>query len=468
MTRLGEVGQQIAEGLELAKRRRLPHQVIPPGGWFGWLLLAGRGAGKTDACARYVVDHVNGPPCLTGRQPHRIGIVGPTLGDAADACYFGESGILAYDPATRYVHGGAIGSTIYWPNQSVARLFGANTEEDVKHLRAGGNRCLYWFEELAAMRYMDAAFNQAILGLRSGPDPRWIASTSPKPRELIKAFAKGFVFRGAWTVPYAGRVVAVRHATTDDNPYLPAHIRAALVAKFSGTVLGGQEIEGRIVEQDPNALWTRASIAAGRISLDELPDLDRITVGVDPSGGAGEQGIVVVGKAKQLTPVAKGDPQLLDHGYVLGDYTCRLSPDGWGARAITAAMKWQAEDITAESDYGRDMPLSVLNGAAVAAGVIIPIRPVLAKAIGGKRVRAFPVAALARYQVNEVPHPRWHHVGHFPELEDQQCTWTEDAGFSPDRIDACSWAAWHIGLVSTRGRGKGSWPGREIAERVIG
>lgn len=163
----------------------LSYQVPPPGDWYGWLLLAGRGAGKTDACAAYVHDHVYGPPCMPGPIPHWIGIIAPTLGDAATSCITGPSGLLKHSPEARMVTV-AGGTVVRWPNGSEAKLFGANTEPDTERLRSGGNRCLAWLEEMAAWRYLDQAWAQMRFGLRTGPRPHWIASTTPKPRPLIK------------------------------------------------------------------------------------------------------------------------------------------------------------------------------------------------------------------------------------------------------------------------------------------
>jgi phage terminase large subunit-like protein len=445
-----ELRYAMVAGLEAAKYRPptwrpLPHQVPPPGDWYGWLLLAGRFSGKTDACAAYMCEHVKGPPCLPGqRHPHRMAIVAPTQNDAAYSCFTGPSGIQAHDHEAVKVTT-SDGTLVRWPNGAYAKLFGADTDNAVDKFRAGGNNCLVWAEEIAAWPKLDAAWAQMRFGLRIGPRPRWVGSTTPKPRELIKRLDKGHY-----------RNVVVTRATSRDNPYIHPDVLTGLMDDYGGTALAEQEIEGKIVEQDENALWRRSDLAAGRIAWADLPKLDRVTVGVDPSGGAGEQGIVAVAKA-----MVKTEDRLLAHGYVLADRSCRLSPDGWGARAVEAAVEFEAEDITVESDYGRDMPIAVLNGAVAEAGLSVPVRPTRARQLGGKRVRAFPVAALSR-------NGRWHHVGDandFVDLEDQMCVWTEDAGWSPDRIDAAAWAAWHLGLVSTEPRG----PMRigNVAQRVI-
>ena len=194
----------------------LPHQIPPPGDWYGWLLLAGRGAGKSDACARYVHDHVMGPPCLPGPVPHWIGIIAPTLGDAATSCFSGPSGLSAHSPDAKMINSTG-GTIVKWPNGSVAKLFGAHTPEDVERLRSGGNRCLAWLEEMAAWRYLDDTWAQMRFGLRSGRRPHWIASTTPKPRPLIKKLASdGF-----------HNVVRTR-ASMYDNPHIQEELKRAL------------------------------------------------------------------------------------------------------------------------------------------------------------------------------------------------------------------------------------------------
>lgn len=427
-----------------------PHQVPPPGDWLGWLLLAGRGSGKTDALAAWIDNHVrNDPPCMPGAQPHRIAIIAPTQGDAVDACVTGPSGLRAHNPGVILRAASAEGTIVRWPNGSRARLFGAREPEDVERLRAGGNNCRVWLEEFAAMRYMQDVFDQSIFGLRIGPDPRWGASTTPKPRALIKTL----ILRAE-----RNDGVVITRATTADNPHLPAHIRAALFDRYGSSTLGQQELYGLIVEQDEAALWHREWLARYRIDLVDLPDLSRISVGVDPSGGAGEQGIVVVGK--QMWSETVDGKMLPRHaGYTLDDRSCTLSPAEWGRRAVEAAIDWEADDVVVEVNYGGDMAVATITGAAEALGVNVPVRQV--RATRGKRVRAEPVAALQE-------RGQWHMVGLHERLEDQLCTWTPEADYSPDRLDGMVWPAWHMKLVSNFLLGTASYGGRQMAGTPIG
>jgi phage terminase large subunit-like protein len=455
MNDLGIVARRAADRLIMHARtlteprwNPLPHQVPPPGDWYGWLLLAGRGAGKTDACAKYVHDHVYGPPCLPGKTPHWIGIIAPTLGDAATSCVTGPSGLYAHSPEAKMVSAPG-GTVVRWPNGSEAKLFGAHTPEDVERLRSGGNRCLQWLEELAAWRYLDAAWPQMRFGLRTGPRPHWIASTTPKPRELIKRLAGGRV-----------RNVQISRASMYDNPHLPEEIRQALEEEYANTQLGRQELHAEIIDQDENALWNRDMLDLSRLAQGAEPKMIRRSVGVDPSGGAGEQGIVVVGKA--MIPREHDDPRKrvpLAHGYVLADRTCHLKPEQWGRRAVQAAVDYQADDICVEINYGGDMAMSTIRAAADAMGINVPIKKVTASR--GKRVRAEPVSAITEQG-------RWHMVGRFPQLEDQYCTWYPELDWSPDRLDASVWPAHHMRVVKVQMTGDNAPGGMSAMSKAIG
>lgn len=708
------IAQQLEHAMGTSAWRPLPHQVAPPGDWIGWMLLAGRGSGKTEGCSNHVVEHVNGPACLPGPVPHWGAIIAPTLGDAATACYSGPAGIRRFSPEA-VLSQKIGGQLITWPNGSQFKLYGAREPDDVERLRAGGNtcvvagtliatsvgdvpverirpgdlvwtrnglravlragqtgvrkvitvrsagyeitatpdhliwngttwqrldvvdrlttcqtqrsstttvssgadettgttptadtacctatsiksrlvqsrlarifttaiiaavtttrrtslrsrhkstktntlmivngtslvvslrglgnvgpdesvsgvtiatlaeqrsvssavatvgilehhhertnsgcaacaavsspandgirvrlavqpvvrrtptssvavpvydllvehdhefiangvlvaNCLVWCEELAAWRYMEDAFDQMKFGLRVGPRPHWIGSSTPKPRPLIKRFDAG-------DEPH----VVVTRATMYDNPYLPRHIRDALEEAYGGTAIGAQELMGRLVEQDEHALWTRENIADNRLTT--APALRSVVVGVDPSGGSGEQGIVVVGAGSRPNPER---PQLVEkHGYVLADETVCLKPEGWSSKAVRTAVDWDANAIVVETNFGGDMAVSTLQTAAEYEGVAIPIKTVHASR--GKSPRAQPVSAMS-------VQGRWHLVGTFESLEDQLCTWTEDSKYSPDRLDAMVWPAWYLRLVSTMYRAVGSFGAAAMTSRVL-
>jgi phage terminase large subunit-like protein len=382
-----------------------PHQIAPDGDWDLWLLLAGRGAGKTDAAAAYTNAHVLGPPCLPGlRGGHRIAIVAPTLGDATESCVNGPSGLRAHNPAVRLVN--RLGGTfVVWPSGAEAKLFGAHGPDDVERLRAGGNRCFAWLEELMAWAKLDACYDHLSFGLRLGPHPKAVASTTPKPRKLLHQLV-------------SAPTTAVTRATTDDNPRLsPAYQRQ--LDRYRGTRLGRQEIGGELLSDVLGALWTY-----DRIERVEAPsDLVRCVVAVDPSGGSGpehdEQGIIVAATGADA------------RGYVLDDRTCRLSPDGLGRRAVQAYLDFDADAVVAEANYGGEMVEAVVQTAARAMGVSVTYKAVHASR--GKAVRAQPVAAL--YEQKRVSH-----CGAFDELESELVTWTPESGTSPNRLDALVWA----------------------------
>lgn len=419
---------------ELARRRRAtwapyPWQV-PPGplpAHHMWLLMGGRGTGKTDAGSHYVLDHVTGPPCDPRiKGGHRVAIVAPTLGDAVESCVRGVSGLQAIDPRVRLT-GRAGGTFVVFPSGSEAKLFGAHTEADVDRLRAGGNRCLVWLEEAAAMRYLGPALEHTRLGLRVGQRPHLVATTTPKPRPEVV----GLVRDTARTHVTAGR--------TEQAHHLDQAVRAELEALYGGTRLGRQELGGELLEDIEGALWTQHLIDLWRLRPDDLPALGRVVVGVDPNaGGPDECGIVVAGLGAALAPDAQGRMQR--HAYVLADYSGHYpNPGAWARQAVRAYHLHEADAVVAEVNNGGDMVGHVVRTE----DPTVRYREV--RATRGKAVRAEPVQGL--YEQGRV-----HHVGALPRLEDQMTTWTPDADWSPDRLDALVWVCTDLLL---RGQGGG-------------
>lgn len=381
-----------------------------------WLILGGRGTGKTDGSARYVDEHVMGPPC-DPRLPggHRVAIVAPTLGDAAESCVLGPSGLRAHNPFVRLITRQG-GSKVVWPNGAEGRLFGAYTPEDVERLRAGGNRCLVWLEEVAAMRYLGAALEHTAYGLRLGPRPHFVASTTPKPRKEIKALVND-----PHTVITRGR--------TQDATHLDEDVRAALYARYAGTRAGRQELEGELLEDVEGALWSWGNIDRYRV-VNHAP-LVKVVVAVDPAASntetSDETGIIVAGIDAQK------------HGYVLDDLSGRYDPAVWGKIAVDAMRRWDADYVVGEKNNGGDMVGHVISTAGGTE------RYRLVTATRGKRVRAEPVSVL--YERGMI-----HHVGSLVDLEDQLTTWTPEDADSPDRLDALVWAFTDL-LVTPRRSG---------------
>lgn len=400
------------------------YQTPPPddGDWLHWALIGGRGTGKTDAGAHVVNTHALSPPCAPHYPGgHHIAIIAPTLGDALESCVNGPSGLKMHNRGIRVVQGMG-GAHVRWPNGAEAKLFGAYTPEDVERFRSGGNRCFVWAEELAAWPKLDAVWPQMRFGLRLGPKPRVVITTTPRARKVLQ-----MILAHPRTVE--ARTEDGRRPTTDDNPYLHVDVRAALYEQYGGTRLGRQELLGEMLLDVPGALWTRDRMDQNRV--EQPPDLTRVVVAVDPSGGHGEgndeQGIVVAGKGVDA------------RGYVLADRSCKLSPDGWGRRAVQAYIDFAADRIVYEQNFGGEMVEMVIRTAAQAMGVTVATKAVHASR--GKSVRAEPIAAL--YEQGRVSH-----VGVLPELEDELCTWTPDSGVSPNRLDGTVWTLTELMLHS--------------------
>lgn len=409
--RLGAMKVKLRHAEALPKWTPYPHQVPPDGGWTYWLLVAGRGSGKTDAGSHFVNAHASGPPCLDGPIPHRIAIIAPTNPDGYATCVRGDSGLLSHNRLITFVAHSEKRADLTWPNGAEAMIFGAYSPEDVQRLR-GPQHCLIWCEEWAAWRYMSETWDMARMGLRLGAKPRAIFTTTPRPRKALREML-------------ASPDAVVSRATTDDNPALDAMVRAHLYRVYGGTRLGRQELGGEVIDDVPGALWTRAIIPHGVAPImvragEVVPDLARLIVAIDPAITSGddsdETGIVVAGLGHDR------------RGYVLADLSTRMSPIEWARRAIGAYHEHKADRIIAEANQGGDMVSTVIR-------TVDPTVPVtLVHASRGKRTRAEPVAAL--YEQGRVTH-----CSPFPELEDQLCSYTGDPGeSSPDRLDALVWA----------------------------
>jgi phage terminase large subunit-like protein len=379
-----------------------PWQVPPAQPWDIWALLGGRGTGKTEAGARYVNDHANGPACLEGPVPHRIAVVAPSHDDAVDTDVRGETGLLFVNPRIRFHPGAALWSDLTWPNGSEAMLFGTFAPEDVERFR-GPQHCLVWGDEFAAWRKLQESFDMIQPGLRLGPHPHMILTTTPKRRPLL-------------TQILAEVTTITTHGRTSEAHGLPEARRKALYDRYGGTTLGRQELDAELIEDVAGALWVRAAIEAGRAMT--APDLVRIVVAIDPSAtsteSADEAGIIAAGIG------ANG------HGYVLSDDSLRASPAKWARAAITTYHRLRADRIVAETNNGGEMVEFVVHSidASVAYSAVTASR--------GKQTRAEPISAL--YEQGKV-----HHVGAFPLLEDQMCSWLPGEK-SPDRMDALVWA----------------------------
>jgi predicted phage terminase large subunit-like protein len=389
------------------------NQVPPTGDWRIWLLLAGRGYGKTRTGAEWVRARVMAG--LAGR----IALVAPTAADTRDVMVEGESGLLAiswpegrplYEPSKRRVT---------WDNGAIATTYSADEPERLR----GPQHDFAWCDELAAWRYAEA-WDMLLFGLRLGADPRAVVTTTPRPTKLIRALVAD------------PTVVVTRGTTAENRPNLAPTFLSQIVRRYAGTRLGRQELDAEILEDVPGALWSRNIIEAAR-KANEPPDMTRIVVAIDPAVSSGEDadetGIIVAGKDRS------------GHGYLLADVSGRYTPRDWAKTAIAAYRAHGADRIVAEINNGGEMVEATLR--ALDPGV--PFAAV--HAARGKAARAEPVAAL--YEQGRV-----HHIGALPVLEDQMCAFTADfdraqAGFSPDRVDALVWALTDLLLAPMAGEG---------------
>jgi phage terminase large subunit-like protein len=372
-----------------------PEQLAPPWQFRTWLILAGRGYGKTRIGVEWVREKV--------RRYSLVNLIGATADDARDIMIEGESGILAKCPPDERPHYAKSDRQLHWPNGAKSLIF---TADEPDRLR-GKQHMKLWADELAAWRYPES-WDQAMLGLRLGDNPQVVATTTPRPTELIRELIKD-------------KTTHVTRGTTYDNrANLAPAFFDAIIKKYEGTRIGRQELKGEVLEDTPGALWTLTILDQGRVKL--APDMNRIAVGLDPSGGRGERGIVSAGVGLCH---CKGPPEM--HGFILGDASGVYGPDTWGRATVKEFDRVSADRIVVERNFGGDMASALLRTVAPSLSIVE------VTASRGKMIRAEPVAAL--YEQGKV-----HHVGAFPKLEDQLCNWSPlEGGPSPDRLDALVW-----------------------------
>ncbi len=399
----------------LSKAR--PAQCPPPGSWQYWLLKAGRGFGKTRVGGEFSISKAREfPGC-------RIALVGPTAADVRDVMIEGESGILTissesfipdYNPSKR---------RLTWPNGTIATLYSA---EKPGRLR-GPQHHFFWADELAAWKYPEEVWDMLQFGLRLGQFPQGVVTSTPRPIKIIRDLIKD------------PNCVVTSGSTYENKENLAPAFLEKIIKKYEGTRLGRQELNAEILDDNPGALWQRNVIENLRVST--APALIRIVVGVDPavsdSEGSAETGIVTAGIA------ASG------HCYVVADNSLAGSPNEWAHAVSKAYYTNKADRVIGEVNNGGK--LVEVNLRTVDQN--ISYKDTFASR--GKQIRAEPVAAL--YEQGKV-----HHVGTFPQLEDQMCEWVPGEK-SPDRMDALVWAITKLALENTGGRIRAT--GRTIGAR---
>lgn len=388
--------------------------------WTTWLILAGRGFGKTRSGAEWVRNlEASG---LYGR----IGLVAEDAGDARDVMIEGESGILAVCPPWNKPRWNPSKKRLTWDSGAIATLYSA---EDPESLR-GPQFDAAWLDELAKWQYQQDTYDMLQFGLRLGRRPLQCITTTPRPTKLLKQ-----IMRESGTRITGG-------STYENLANLAPTFRDKIISRYEGTRLGRQELYAEVLGDNPDALWHLKDIEADRVKAEE--SCDRIVVAIDPPITSGEDadecGIIGMGRSGDRS---KG------HGYVLADASARgLSPEGWAGRAVALYKALSADAIVAEVNQGGDMVESVIRQV----DANVPVKKV--HATRGKVVRAEPVSAM--YEQHRV-----HHVGMFAELEDQMCDFSTDfdkkkAGYSPDRVDALVWAATELFFTEKKGTA-GTW-----------
>ncbi|MGO9985254.1 MAG: DNA-packaging protein [Rhodomicrobium sp.] len=417
-----------------------PGQLAPEGDWHIWLILAGRGAGKTRCGAEWVRECVCGPTPLGGGAYKRIALVAETAADARDVIVEGPGGLLAIHPSDFRPKFEQSKRRLTWPNGAVATLYNATEPDQLR----GPQHEAAWCDELAKWRYAQETWDMLQFGLRLGERPRQVITTTPRPIPLLRDF-----------IAREGQGVAVTRGTTYDNrANLAASFFKTIVKRYEGTRLGRQELNAELLDDVAGALWTRAILDRHRVRAGSgLPPMQRVVVGVDPAAKAStagdrtsETGIIVAGLGED------------GRGYVLDDCSTRQSPAGWARRAVAAFDRYHADALVVEINQGGAMVEAVLR--AERAG--LPLRQV--RASRGKTVRAEPIAAL--YEQGRVSH-----AGAFAALEDQMVLFTPfgiEGDGAADRVDALVWAMadlfprmvkpqQNVSWEDETGGGTGSW-----------
>jgi phage terminase large subunit-like protein len=388
----------------------LPHQLPPRGAWKTWVIMGGRGAGKTRAGSEWVRAQVEGAGPNDPGAAKRVALLGETVDQVREVMVMGESGIIACSPPDRRPEWLASRRQLVWPNGAVAQVFSAHEPEAMR----GPQFDAAWADELGKWKRGGEAWDQLQFALRLGKSPRCVVTTTPRNVQVLKAILKN-------------PSTVITHAPTEANrAYLAESFLAEVQARYGGTRIGRQELEGVLVEDEEGALWTTAMLERARVT--ELPVFSRVVVAVDPPVTSTKQsdecGIVVVGAD------TRGEPKDW-RAVVLEDASVKgASPEGWARAALAAMERHGADRLVAEVNQGGDLVEKVVRMV----DPLVSFRAV--HATRSKMLRAEPVAAL--YEQGRVAHVRG-----LGALEEQMCqmaaTGWQGSG-SPDRLDALVWA----------------------------
>ncbi len=384
----------------------LDHQLPPPGPWRTWIVMGGRGAGKTRAGAEWVRHMVEGARPEDRGTATRVALVGETYEQVRDVMVFGESGLIACSPPDRLPVWEAARRRLVWPNGATAQAFSASDPEALR----GPQFDAAWADELAKWKKAPEAWDMLQFCLRLGEEPRACVTTTPRNVPILKRLIG------------LDSTVVTGAPTSANRANLAPSFLGEMTSRYGNTRLGLQELEGKLLEDVEGALWTTEQLIKSRIAA--CPDLGRIVVAVDPpvTGGAGADtcGIVVAGQTADRERAV-----VLEDASVSG-----ASPVGWARAVVAAYERHNADRVVAEVNQGGDLVEAVLRQI----DRTVSYRAVYASR--GKVTRAEPVAAL--YEQGRVLH-----LGRMDELETQMAQMSV-AGFqgpgSPDRVDALVWA----------------------------
>lgn len=341
-------------------------------------------------------------------EHERIAIVGPTAADVRDVMIYGESGLMNVCPQWFRPEHEPSKRRLIFPNGVIVHTYSAEKPDRLR----GPQHHAAWCDEVAAWRYPEA-WDNLMMGLRLGDKPRVVATTTPRPTKLIRDLVSD------------EGVHVTRGSTYENRANLSPQFFREVVSRYEGTRLGRQELYAELLLDVPGALWTRDLLDQQRVQhAPRREACARIVVGVDPAvtsaEGSNETGIIVACKSVD------------GKGYVLGDHSLRGTPNEWARKVVMLYREYEADCVVAEVNQGGDLVAQIIQSV----DPTVPVRKV--HAARGKFARAEPIAAL--YEQGRV-----HHVGVFPQLEDQMCTWTPDGmDGSPDRMDALVWALWEL------------------------
>ena len=397
-----------------------PEQQPPEGNWRIWLILTGRGWGKSRTAAEFLVREILSLPRSPDGKPTEWAVIGETFNDTKVICVEGPAGVLGVLNSygliedRDFIYNKSSWQIIFGTGQ-IVHMFGADDADAGRGFNLSG----LWADEIAKWKYSYATWSEGLtFALRIGKNPRAVITTTPKPIKIIKEFLSRD----------DGSVFVTRGSIFDNIKNLSSSMVEELKLRYEGTRIGLQELYGQVLDEIEGALWTRQRIDDSRIAPQDAPQMIRVVVAVDPAVTntihSDETGIVVAGVGTDL------------EYYVLDDRSLRASPDQWAKEVVAAYHDWKADRVVAETNNGGDLVILTINQV----GDDIPTKKVTATR--GKRLRAEPISAM--YEQGRV-----HHVGSFPQLEEQMCEWVpkpeidktkDEKQYSPDRLDALVWA----------------------------